>query len=231
MQWIKIETGLPSKLEVIKLCQELEMNRREVIGLLTEFWIFADANITDGDMGCVTIESLNDFFGVTHFAQAMHKVGWLEISEGNISIPNWDRHHGQSAKKRAESARTSALHRQRKKNSVTEIDHDGDTTDVTNCSQSMSPREREEKEKNIYISAKRFTPPKPQQVADYAKERGLEIDAEKFCDFYESKGWLVGKTKMKDWKAAVRNWCKSSDQKSKPSEPELLPWQKPFVVT
>ena len=37
-------------------------------------------------------------------------------------------------------------------------------------------------------------------------EHGYNVDAERFVDFYRSKGWLVGKNKMKDWKAAVRSW-------------------------
>jgi len=53
----------------------------------------------------------------------------------------------------------------------------------------------------------RFVPPTPSDVERYATEKGLRIDADKFCDFYESKGWMVGKNKMKDWKAAVRGWC------------------------
>lgn len=53
---------------------------------------------------------------------------------------------------------------------------------------------------------KRFTPPTIQDVKAYCIERGNEVDPERFIDFYESKGWMVGKNKMKDWKAAVRNW-------------------------
>lgn len=49
-------------------------------------------------------------------------------------------------------------------------------------------------------------PPTLDMVKDYCKERDNSIDAEKFFDFYESKGWLVGKNKMKDWQAAVRTW-------------------------
>ena len=30
--------------------------------------------------------------------------------------------------------------------------------------------------------------------------------AQQFFDFYESKGWMIGKNKMKDWKAAARRW-------------------------
>lgn len=56
-----------------------------------------------------------------------------------------------------------------------------------------------------------FTPPEMNEVAEYMGERGSYNafnEAEKFVDFYTSKGWFVGKTKMKDWKASVRQWLK-----------------------
>lgn len=53
----------------------------------------------------------------------------------------------------------------------------------------------------------RFTPPTPEEVTVYAKEHGYQVDGQRFCDFYASKGWKVGTTPMKDWKAAVRNWA------------------------
>ena len=52
----------------------------------------------------------------------------------------------------------------------------------------------------------RFTPPTVEEVAAYIKGRGSRINPEMFVDFYASKGWLVGKSKMKDWKACVRTW-------------------------
>ena len=51
-----------------------------------------------------------------------------------------------------------------------------------------------------------FRPPTVDEVAAYCLERGNNVDPQRFCDFYASKGWLVGKSKMKDWRAAVRNW-------------------------
>ena len=48
-------------------------------------------------------------------------------------------------------------------------------------------------------------PPPLDAVAAYCEERGKGVDPEAFMDFYESKGWLVGKVIMKDWRAAVRN--------------------------
>jgi len=60
-------------------------------------------------------------------------------------------------------------------------------------------------------SISRFTPPTYQEALEYFTEKGFpnKAEADKFVDFYEMKGWMVGKTKMKDWKAAVRNWTKS----------------------
>ena len=66
--------------------------------------------------------------------------------------------------------------------------------------------------------AARFTPPSVEEVAAYCKERRNGVDAARFVDFYSSKGWMVGKTKMKDWKAAVRNWERSRDEKATPAK-------------
>lgn len=51
----------------------------------------------------------------------------------------------------------------------------------------------------------RFVPPTVEQVAEYVRSRGSSVDPQGFIDFYEAKGWMVGRTPMKDWKAACRN--------------------------
>lgn len=53
---------------------------------------------------------------------------------------------------------------------------------------------------------KRFLPPSLIEVSSYFIERNGRNEAQQFIDFYESKGWMVGKNKMKSWEAAVRNW-------------------------
>lgn len=60
----------------------------------------------------------------------------------------------------------------------------------------------------------KFTPPTIEEIQEYCKERNNTVDAERFYDFYSSKGWMVGKNKMKDWKASVRTW----ESKQKESE-------------
>lgn len=54
----------------------------------------------------------------------------------------------------------------------------------------------------------KFIPPTVQEVQDYCRQKGYSIDAESFVNFYNSKGWVVGKTKMKQWTSAVANWAK-----------------------
>lgn len=57
----------------------------------------------------------------------------------------------------------------------------------------------------------RFVPPTLEEVQAYCFERNNFVDAERFIDYYTSNGWMVGKNKMKDWKASVRTWEKSSN--------------------
>lgn len=58
----------------------------------------------------------------------------------------------------------------------------------------------------------KFTKPTVEQVAAYCLERNNGINAQQFVDFYESKGWKVGSSPMKDWQAAVRNWERRNSQ-------------------
>ena len=63
-------------------------------------------------------------------------------------------------------------------------------------------------------SSRRFTPPSVDEVAAYCRERRNAVDAQRFVDFYASKGWKVGSAGMKDWHAAVRNWERQDNTKN-----------------
>jgi uncharacterized protein YdaU (DUF1376 family) len=56
------------------------------------------------------------------------------------------------------------------------------------------------------LNTARFTPPSVDEVSNYCRERGNGINPESFVSFYEAKGWMIGKSKMKNWQAAVRTW-------------------------
>lgn len=66
-----------------------------------------------------------------------------------------------------------------------------------------------------------FTPPTVEEVARYCAERHNSVDPETFINYYQSNGWMVGRNKMKDWKAAVRTWEKRSKENSGRKAQEL----------
>jgi len=53
-----------------------------------------------------------------------------------------------------------------------------------------------------------FRKPTVDEVSEYVRNAGSNVDPQQFVDFYESKGWKVGATAMRDWKAACRNWSR-----------------------
>ena len=65
------------------------------------------------------------------------------------------------------------------------------------------------KENTLKSVKEKFRPPTADEVRAYCSERGNSVDPQAFVDFYESKGWMIGKNRMKDWKAAVRTWERS----------------------
>ena len=70
-------------------------------------------------------------------------------------------------------------------------------------------------DKRERAKAQRFSPPTVEEVTAYCRERNNNVDAQRFVDFYESKGWMVGSNRMKDWKAAVRTWEQRDEKHEK----------------
>ena len=82
--------------------------------------------------------------------------------------------------------------------------------------------------KEIKIKNKYFKKPSVSEIEFYSKQKEYKIDAEAFYDFYESKNWMVGKNKMKDWKAAVRTWQRRETSKPKTMsklDSQISAWQ------
>lgn len=98
------------------------------------------------------------------------------------------------------------------------------TNDVTNAPTEPLPereRDREVDKEGVKERGReaRFRAPSPAEVSEYAQQyaatknlnlRAIDFDPEYFCDYYESNGWHVGKQPMKDWKATVRRWLRTS---------------------
>lgn len=87
------------------------------------------------------------------------------------------------------------------------------TNNVKQTIKEESDEEQNKKPKSV------FTPPSLDEIKNYAQSRGAaaaSVNVNRFHDFYASKGWMVGKNKMKDWEAAFRTWESREKQETKP---------------
>lgn len=64
----------------------------------------------------------------------------------------------------------------------------------------------EQLERTLGERNQKFSPPVPAEVTEYGTSIGFPVDGAYFCAYYEARGWMIGKTKMRSWKAAVRTW-------------------------
>lgn len=111
--WIKIEHTTPDKPEVFRMAAILKIDPDAVVGKLIRFWSWVDQQTLDGaDLGVtdLTIDHVSRHPG---FNVALREVGWLGARSGSLSIPNFDRHNGQTAKARGLAVKRKASQRER----------------------------------------------------------------------------------------------------------------------
>ena len=80
-------------------------------------------------------------------------------------------------------------------------------------------------------ATKRFVAPSLDEVIAYKSEKNLYINPAQFIDFYESKGWIVGKSKMRDWKAAARGWSQREGKSNEKNQRANQPRESNFAAT
>ena len=116
-----------------------------------------------------------------------------------------EKHNSQSETNRANGQKGG---RPKKQTEPEETEQNRTKANETEQKQTKPYKDKDkDKDKEIYVGvSKRFTPPTQAEVEAYCRERGNRVDASRFVDFYESKGWRVGNQPMKDWRAAVRTW-------------------------
>jgi len=146
--WIKIEHATPDKPEVDTMANRLGIDPDAVVGKLIRLWIWADQQSIDGNALSVTDSFIDRRTFCAGFADALRQVGWLEGRDGRLSIPNFDRHNGQSSKQRALTARRVANHKRK-----------GNDPSVT----SALPREEKRREEK---NKKEDNPPPPSAAYD-----------------------------------------------------------------
>ena len=151
--------------------------------------------------------------------RTFEQFGMVEVIDNILHISNWEKY--QSVDKLSEIREYNRLAKQKSRAKQKLLK---DVNDMSMTSQPCHDTDRDkevdidkEKEINNRGKTKRFTPPTLEEVKAYCAERNKGVDPECWMDHYESNGWMVGKNKMKDWKAAVRTWEKNSYSKKEAS--------------
>lgn len=143
----------------------------------------------------------------------------LTFESGVIVIKHWKIHNYIQKDRYKETVylqekSTLALN---ENNAYTECIHSGYNVDTqVREVKVIDSLEVEQGKRKRSATASRFTPPTLDEVKAYCSERNNNVDAQRFIDYYTANGWKVGRNSMKDWKAAVRTWERSDDNKPAP---------------
>jgi len=143
---------------------------------------------------------------IYYWLDFLKQEGMVDIKKTNkytiITILNWDEYQQLDIKK------------------TSNFTSDGHQMDTNKNVKNEKKEDIGDKPQKVFIK------PTPEEVTEYAKSITYNLNGKTFIDFYESKGWMIGKNKMKDWKAAVRTWRakdeKEGNIKTVVSAPDIL---------
>lgn len=215
-EWIKVDTNLPDKPEVLRIARRLDISKDSVVGKLIRVWGWFDTNSVDGVVDGVVDADIDAIAYQDGFAAALVSVGWLQVdnSAEKVTCPNFERHNGESAKKRALKTERQARWRKGK---------DAQVVDAASTQASTTASTREEKRRDISIARGARLPKDWNPGEDglkFASDHGLlngkaQAELAKFRDYWASQPGQKGvKT---DWLATWRNWVRNaSTSKSAP---------------
>ena len=148
---------------------------------------------------------------------ALEKLNMVTTNSGCLLIPGWEEYqNAEGLEKIREQTKLRVQKHREKQKAITDCNV---TSNVTVTQRNATEEEKELEEdidKKENTKRKNFIPPTVEEVKEYIDSVGSQVDAESFVAFYESKGWMVGKNKMRSWKAAIVTWEKRNNLKRIP---------------
>ena len=204
--WIKFELTTMDKPEVAQIADLAGIDPDAVVGKLMRVWAWFDQQTEKGNAPSVSKKLLDRSVAVTGFCDHMKSVGWMDESDGYISLPHFDRHNGKTAKNRALTAKRVASHKTK-----------GNAASVTNA----LPREEKRREDQNPLSAREAVDPRmpsdmtldwaPDQklLKTYAVHSGVALDLfsedarRAFTAHYEPRGQV---NTQAEWVQMLVKW-------------------------
>lgn len=199
--WIKVEVITPDKPEIFQIAEILNIDPDAVLGKLIRIWAWADQQTVDGNAGSVTKGVLDRLSFITGFADALIIVGWLAYDGDKLVLPNFERHNGESSKKRALTNRRVAELRKRETQKVTQP-----------ALQKELPEEEEEEEEDIKPHKTPHNAREENSVDNFSMHQGWKPDP----DFSEqSKEWgtpVEGGVRETELASFIDFWAYEDDE-------------------
>ena len=160
-------------------------------------------------------ETDNEVARARGFLKRLNDNGMITIdNNSNVTITNFIKRQGTNLSGYERVKR----HREKQKTLENKDNIDDNNDNVSDNTNDNVRIDKNRLDKNRLEERKKtdFVPPSLLEVKEYCLERKNKVDPNNFVDFYSSKGWLVGRTKMKDWRACVRTWENRDRQEDKP---------------
>ncbi len=182
--WIKWVKGLASRPEIVRISSALSTDRRRTACACMELWEWADSVTIDGRVDGVTPRFVDEYLGVPGFFDAMAAAGWITQTPTGIAFPNFTRHNGESAKRRAMDAdRKQAARESVRKMSASNAD--------TMRTREEKRREEKKQQQQQCTPDAKPTEPKPAAAAAGAFRQWAETQAKRPEWLPTGKGWIT----------------------------------------
>ncbi len=138
--WIKMRSNLKDDPDVVVMAGRLEMDELSVVGRLHAVWAWLDQHTETGTNVRITSAYLDRLTSCSGFADAMRAVGWLSGRDGDLTFPNFLRHNGESAKRRASETKR----KQKSRSKADKCPPDGGTNVPQDVPHPCGPEKRRE---------------------------------------------------------------------------------------
>jgi len=228
MAWIESHQELARHPKTKKLSRLLGVSLPAAVGHLHFFWWWAMDYAQDGDISRYDMDEVADACGWEGEPKILHHAlfgsGFIEGGEGEYHIHDWHDYAGRLIEKREQNRERKKKSRARHAPVTQESQgnpddgHDGHGATEPNPTIPNHTVPIKDNRGDKSPGRNTFKPPTLEEVKSFCEERNNGVDSSKWFDFYASKGWMIGKNKMKDWKAAIRTWERgNSDAKSRAS--------------
>jgi hypothetical protein len=205
MSWIKFETATSEKPEVWAIATRLGIDADAVVGKLLRVWAWFDTQTVEGNAPSVTKALLDSKVCVSGFCQAMIEVGWMIEEDGVISLPNFDRHNGKTAKNRALTSKRVAEHKASNGKVTQRVTTNFETGNAPSVTIALPREEKRREEKNKEIPP---LSPKGENARFHPEQVILppELDTDAFHE-----AWTL--------------WCRHRREIKKPLKPTMAEQQ------